>query len=87
MSSKFDNQVERIFSLFEGGCPDCEADVKILRVIGTQEFLENYHFNCKNQTTWFTPELNGYAGEVDFICTNCGAVFCIANTRSGDWVM
>lgn len=84
-----DDPAKRIFSLFEGACPNCGRDVKILEWSGTRYFLRN-HPAPDNVTsnTWREPygqDCGDEIGCVRFICPE-GHEHYVGYGRHGDWM-
>lgn len=63
------DRAQQIFALFEGICPRCGQDIKIVSVSGTPDWLEDFTFLGDHEITELPPEnFDGPVGNVHFLC-------------------
>lgn len=80
---------DKLMSVLEGVCPDCEGDLQTIEISGTRRWLLN---DCFLPTEGVeVQEWNGSDGHtVGCIiqkCGNCGQQFEAYANRFGDWSM
>ncbi len=79
--------MESVLLLFEGICPTCRADVEIVEVSGTREFLADYRFDGEFEQRVWQPSIDGMGedGMVRFVCP-AGHQHEAYHLSQGDWV-
>jgi len=78
--------METAMMLFEGVCPVCRADVKIVEASGTARFLQDFTFDGEfEQRVWHDGDGLHDDGMVRFVCQE-GHERSASYTPHCDWI-
>jgi len=83
------DRASEIFMLFEGTCPECEAEVEITSAGGAKEFFAMQSWVGDIEAPlrmWLAPrEIDQVVGSVEFECVN-GHKHCVEYGKWGEWL-
>ena len=72
--------------LFEGVCPTCKQEVKIISIGGTKAALENVNVPERIKPRIWDPTCEYDLG-YEFQCTSCQQKFYTERHTTGDWAI
>jgi hypothetical protein len=85
--------MEELMSILEGVCPNCGSELKLIRVAGVRQWLQEQGRNCtpegegKVEVHTWARACDSDVGCLTFRCGGCGQQFEAYANRFGDWAM
>ena len=83
-------EVDKLMSVLEGVCPDCEGDLQTVEISGTQYWLSHdcsFPTNNGVEVRQWNSSDGHTLGCIIQKCDGCGAQFEAYANRFGDWSM